>query len=143
MSIIPNSGLSMRQMVHVVGKLDTIQHSTRKFTLQLDDGQRVRCVLVEGDVQGLAKYFGQRVAVEGMAVHELSGRLLRIEVDYVGPDEERGAYDWSRIPTPLYKSNLPLEAPTPRPFGLAGALRVPWPGDETDEEWLKMIEELS
>jgi hypothetical protein len=142
MSIIPNSGLSMRQMVYVVGKLDTIQHSTRKFTLRLNDGHKVRCVLVEGDVQELAKLFGQRVGVTGMAVHDLGRRLLRIEVAHVRPDEERGGYDWSCIPTPMHWSPLPPEEPTPRPFGLA-APREPWPGDETDEEWLKMIEELS
>jgi hypothetical protein len=132
----------MRQMVRVTGKLDTIQHSTRQFRLRLDDGQRVRCVLVEGDVQELAKLFGKRVAVTGMAVYELCGRLLRIEVAHLEPEEARGGYDWSRIPPPLHMSDLPPEEPTPRPFGLA-APREPWPGDETDEEWLKMIEELS
>ncbi len=142
MNILPNSGLSMRQMVHVVGKLDTIQHSTRKFTMRLDDGHKVRGVLVEGDVQQLAKLFGQRVAVTGMAVYELTGRLLRIEVGHIGSDEERRGSYYSRIPPPLYMSDLPPEEPTPLPLGLA-APRPPWPGDETDEEWLKMIEELS
>jgi hypothetical protein len=140
MSVLPNGGLSMRQMAHVVGRLDVIDPSTRKFTLHLDDGFKAGCVLVEGDVSELAKHLGQRLAVEGMAVYELSGRLVRIEVDHFAPGaEEPSAH--TRIPVPLSKFDLPPEAPTPRPWGLEATFGT-WPGDETDEELLKMLEEL-
>ena len=128
-----STGKSMRQMVTVLGKLDAIEHGSRQFTLLLDDGQRVRCVLAAGDIAALGPLFGKRVLVGGMGVWHPSGRLDRIETERVDPGEDEPPV-WSVLPRPLgFLSEVPLEDPTPRPWGWA-AMIGKWPGDETDEQ---------
>jgi hypothetical protein len=141
MDIIPNTGRSMRQMVRLVGKLDAIQDDPRRFTLFLDNGQEVPCVLVEGDVQDVLKHAGQRVIVGGMGVYELSTRLLRVEAGPPRPAEGETSL-WTWVPRPLFYSDLPPEEPSPLPLGLAGFVSH-WEDDMTDEEWNEMLEELS
>ena len=51
MDLFPTSGLSMRQMVRVVGELAAVQDAPNRFILRLDNGQEIPCVLVEGDAR--------------------------------------------------------------------------------------------
>jgi len=132
---------SLRQAVTVVGKLDAIQHSKRRFTLVLNNGQKVRCVLVEGDLAELLPLFGKRVLVHGMGVWHLSGKLDRIEVDRVRSGEEESDF-WAYLPQPRFHSELPVEEPSPRPWGLAAVIGK-WPGDETDEEIDQALKRIS
>jgi hypothetical protein len=95
--------------------------------------------LVEGDINELAQWFGKRVAVEGIAVSDWGGRWLPIEVEYVASGETEPLRS-SRLPRPRFRSELPPQEPTPRPFDTE-AERQPWPGDESEEEGLKRLAE--
>jgi len=127
------------QAAVIVGKLDMIRDSTQTFALIMDDGQEVRCVMADGEVETLTPHFKHRVAVLGRAVFCASGRLLRVEAESV-----RNAAPSDQLFAKIPKPNAPR-------FDLRRVLREQghkrgvaaiigkWPGDETDaqiDEWL-------
>lgn len=81
----------------VDGVLDMLRQSTRAFTIELDDGEEVRGVLLEGDVTQARSLLGKRVSVQGSAVFRPSGRLLRLDARAIVPCSEQSAF-WSKIP---------------------------------------------
>ncbi len=130
------------QSAIIVGKLENIRRSTQTFALTMDDGQGVRCVMLEADVACLTPLFQQSVAVSGRAVFRASGRLLRIEAASV---REAAASDrfFAKVPRPnaqpFDRRRVLREQGDKR--GLAAILGK-WPGDETDEQiddWLERI----
>ena len=128
--------------VRVVGKLDMIRKSTQTFTLQLDAGEEVRGLLIEGDIGNLTPLFGGRVTVHGRAVYRTSGRLLRLDAEAVFPGDKESAI-WSKVPPPLERAvrTRDLRRPQTATTGI-NAFFGSWPGDETDEELLAALEAL-
>ncbi len=130
------------QAAIIVGKLDMMRQSTQTFALIMDDGQEVRCVLLDDDVEMLKPLFNQRVAVSGRVVFRVSGRILRMEAESVRLAVPTDAF-FARLPRPNAQRfdlrRMVREQGSKR--GLA-AIMGKWPGDETDEEidqWLREI----
>jgi hypothetical protein len=131
------------QAALLVGKLDMIRDSTQTFALIMDDGQEVRCMMSDEEVEGLTPLFKHRVAVSGRAVFRASGRLLRVEAESVR-DAAPSDQFFAKIPKP----NAPR-------FDLRRVLRDQahkrgvaaiigkWPGDEGDEQIDQWLEETS
>jgi hypothetical protein len=71
--------------VRVAGMLDTISMSKSDVVLTLSDGTSVAARLDVRDNEQLKSLFGTRVVVAGMAQFRPSGRLLIIDVEYLGP----------------------------------------------------------
>jgi hypothetical protein len=132
------------RQVRVSGVLDMIRHSTRGFTLRIQNGEEVHGVMESTESPGvLQEFFGKEVLVLGRAVYRPSGRLLRI--DAVGLEDGAGSSSlFSRVPP----------ARTDRPVA-AGRLKVAetgkrgvpgffgtWPGDETDAEMESMLRDV-
>lgn len=131
------------QPARVVGKLDMIRASTQSFGLKLDDGEEVRGVLVEGDIEQLADSFGKRVLVLGRSVFRPSGRLLRLDAELVELAGEESTI-WSKMPTPgMGRLNLNNLRQPQGPRNGVRAVIGHWPGDETDEEIVEALERLS
>jgi hypothetical protein len=128
--------------VRVAGKLNSVLAATQTFTLTLD-GEEVRGVLVDGDIEELVRLLNSEVLTFGRAVFRPSGRLLRIDVDAFRRAEEADQF-FARVPRPL-------GGPQPRSTAgererMAAGLRAvigKWPGDETDEQIRAALEELS
>jgi len=131
------------QRARIVGNLDMIRASTQAFALKLENGQEVRGVLVEGGIEQLAQFFQKRVLVLGKSVFRPSGRLLRIDAHEVSLAGQESTI-WSRLPTP---GSGRLEAGLLRkpqgPKSGAAAIIGRWPGEETDEDIRKTLEEIS
>jgi hypothetical protein len=131
------------QGVRIAGILDMIRGSTQTFTLELDNGQEVRGVLVQGDINSLKGLFRQPVLVLGRAVYRASGHVLRIEADAIEPAADRDRFFGS------------LPKPRRRRFDLRTVLREQnhkkgaeailgqWPGDETDDVIERALREIS
>ena len=131
------------QAAILVGKLDMVRHSTQTFALIMDDGQEVRCVMVEDDVDCVTPLIKHQVTVSGRVVFRASGRVLRVEAESV-----RGAVESDR-----FFAKIPR--PNAQRFDLRRVLREQghkrglaaiigkWPGDETDEEIDKWLKEIS
>jgi len=131
------------QRVRVTGWLDAIRHHDRMFTLKLEDGTTLRGIAEGVQPETLGALFGKKATVSAMAVFRPSGRVLRLEADHI----EHGGEDfslWSAEPQPL---DQPLDERALRqPQGPRSGLNAiigQWPGDETDEEIFRALEDLS
>jgi hypothetical protein len=130
--------------VVLAGKLETIRHSDRAFTLILDSGKELRGVATEGvEPSDLAALFGKPALVSGVAKFRPSGGVLRIEAERIEPAVGDLSV-WSSMPRPLdlAMDQRALRVPQGPSSGVAailGRLRT----DETEEEFLAAIEELS
>jgi hypothetical protein len=128
------------QAAMIVGKLDMIRDSTQTFALIMDDGQEVRCMMAEEEVESLTPLFKHRVAVSGRAVFRASGRLLRVEAESVR-DAARSDQFFAKVPkpnAPRYDLRRVIRDQGHK-RGVA-AIIGKWPGDETDkqiDEWMK------
>jgi hypothetical protein len=131
------------QRVRLAGKVDAIRHSDRAFTLVLE-GVAVRGVLAEGEPESLSPYWGRLAVVSGTAHFRPSGHLLRVEADRLVPATDGDAQTWGTLPVPL---DFAPDARSLRreqgPRSGINAVFGAWPGDETDDELIRLIEELS
>lgn len=128
------------RQVRVVGKLDMVRHSTRSFGLMLDDGDEIRGVLIEGTSEVLQGYFGKEITVLGKAIYRPSGKLLRIDATEILPMTE-GRQAFSKVPPSLARSRRLERRPQTSKVGVA-AFFGSWPGEETDRELLRALEEI-
>jgi len=129
--------------LRISGVLDMIRASTLGFALKLADGQEVRGVLQQGNADKLHEHFQREIVVLGKAVYRSSGRLLRIDADEMSPASEADRF-YSEIPKPTRK-RLDLKEivrEQQHKKGLAAILGE-WPGDESDEEVERALEEVS
>ena len=121
------------QRARIVGRLDMLRASTNSFAIKLDNGQEVRGVFIEGEIDQFTKLFKRDVLVLGKCVYRPSGRLLRIDAERVVPAEDEPRL-WSQAPEPIFArlDVTALKKPQGPRSGLA-AIIGEWPGDETDE----------
>jgi hypothetical protein len=129
--------------VRLAGRLDTIRHSDRMFTLVLGSGETLRGI-AEGVEHGtLTRFFGQTVIVSGRAVFRPSGSVLRLEADRIEPATGDVSL-WSRLPVSLLGDldRRTLYKPQGPRTGI-NAIFGRWPGDESEAEILQALEEMS
>jgi hypothetical protein len=132
--------------VMVAGKLETIRHSDRAFSLVLESGASLRGVVAAESITPahLAALFGQQALVSGYAKFRPSGAPLRLEADGIEPATPGDVAVFSSAPTPLLVEIDPRELRKPQgPKSGLAAIIGQWPGDETDEEVLAALAELS
>lgn len=133
------------QRVRLSGMLDALRHSNRTFEMVLAGGERVRGVLAAESVQiaEVGPRLGSQVTVEGAAKFRASGRLLRLDAEWISPAGDEAAV-WSSPPRPLF-GPLPavdLRAAQGPRSGIA-AIFGQWPGEELEEEVQARLRELS
>lgn len=132
------------QRVRIAGKVDAIRHSNRAFTLVLQTGEQIRGVLAEGEPDVLAPFFGRMVVVSGVAQFRPSGSLLRVDADLLQAAADQDLALWSQAPRPVFGTVNPREMRRPQgPRSGLNAIIGRWPGDESDEEILALLEEMS
>jgi hypothetical protein len=130
------------QSVRVAGWLDAIRHSDRMFTLKLETGPTLRGVAESVSPDVLASLFGKKAMVSGTAVFRPSGSVLRIEAHHIEPAGADIAF-WSVEPSPLWGGAEPALRQPQGPRSGINAIIGQWPGDETDEQIARALEELS
>jgi len=131
------------QRGRIAGRLDMIRASDGSFSMILDSQQIVRGVWVPDDVSILADSWGKYVVVEGPVVFRPSGALLRIEAEGMVPARDEDLF-FSVAPEPAGIELDPdrLHKPQSRASGV-GAVFGKWPGEETEEEILATLKDLS
>lgn len=130
--------------VRLAGRIDEAKYSKCAFVLVLGDGARVRGVLTEQGPETLKPHFGEVVAIEGMAQFRPSGRLLRVDVDRMAAAGDRDLAAFSAEPTPLAAAIdvRQLHRPQTARTGLNNVVGR-WPGDESDEEVERYLQDIS
>ena len=131
------------RQVRVTGILDMIRHGTRSFALNLEDGIEVRGVVKTPEqIEELKQFLGTKLLVLGRAVYGASGKLLRIDAEGFESGEGQPRL-FAKVPTARevrpalvrIKRNVHQQQGVPAFFGK-------WPGEETDEDFERMLAEL-
>jgi hypothetical protein len=132
------------QRVIVTGWLDQLTGSKRAFNLKLSSSQILRGLLPPGDPRTYASLFTQKVVVDGEARFRPSGAVSLIVASSIRPASPSDAA-WEQVPRPRPRSLEELQPRTPAPVGTNRMERVfgHWPGDESPEELLAALEEMS
>lgn len=129
----------------VAGKLETIRHSDRAFTLVPSSGEVLRGIATEQiNPSELASLFGKPALVSGLAKFRPSGSVLRVEAERIEAAAPTDISLWSDLPRPFARvlDARTLRKPQGPDSGLA-AIFGKWPGTESDEEILRALEEMS
>jgi hypothetical protein len=131
------------QRVRIVGTLDMLRASTQSFAVKLAGGDEVRGGWPSGDVRDLHDLLNRDVLVVGKAVYRPSGELLRVDASDVRSANGEAAM-WSHVPAPR-KAPLDLTSLRKRQGPRSGLAAIigRWPGDETDDEVARALEDLS
>jgi hypothetical protein len=129
------------RLVRVSGRLDMLRVSTQTLGLKLASGDEVRGVLVEGEMESLQSLLDKDVILQGRAVYRPSGSLLRIDTNLVvASADETGVF--ARVPGPLDRRTVGERRSQGPNAGLAAAFGK-WPGEESDDELLRALSDLS
>jgi hypothetical protein len=120
-----------------------VRASTQSFGVILDDGQEVKGVLTEGDIEQIGPILNRKVLVLGKAIYRPSGRLLRIDAEEVVEATGESSF-FASIPKPVRKKLGLREALRDQQHktGIAAVIGK-WPGDESDEQIEQALKELS
>lgn len=127
--------------VRITGILDTISASSNTIVIILPDGHRVQARCEDPDPELLPSLFRKRVTISGMARFRPSGRLLLVDAQYLGPATPSDVI-WERMPTPRPGPTSPVFTMPQTPIAGVAAFFGIWPGEESDEELLRALEEI-
>lgn len=123
----------------VRGMLDTLSFGSKMMVIRLDDGRMLRGVAGSLSFEELKQFLGTQVVIEGAITFKPSGEPLRIEVDSASPAAP-GDVIWARLPEGEPRSTkMRPSAPVASLDALFGA----WPGEESDAELARALEEAS
>ena len=131
------------RQVRVTGILDMIRHSTRSFGLKLEDGTEVRGVLkTRKQTEELKQFLGKKLLVLGRAVYRASGKLLRIDAEGFEAGEGQPVL-FAKVPPAREIRPAPVRMkPSSHQQQGVPAFFGTWPGEETDEDFERMLAEL-
>lgn len=133
------------QHVRMAGHLDTIRHSDQMFTvLSTVTNQRVKGVAEPRARGALQELWGEAVVVSGTAHFTPSGQVLRIDAENIRPAEEEEEVLWGDTPRPLGRPETAAELRVEQgPRSGLNAVLGRWPGEESDEEVIALLDEIS
>jgi hypothetical protein len=132
------------QRIRIAGQLDAIRYSDKAFSVLTGNGQSIRGIYTADDHAALQLHFGRQVLVIGQAHFKPNGMLRVIEAEKVQPATEVELEMFGTLPTSdtalLATSDFSKRQGAKR--GVAGLLGS-WPGDETDDQVERALEEVS
>ncbi len=131
------------RQTRVTGVLDVIRHSTHSFSLKLEDRIEVRGVVkTREQIEELKKFLGKKLLVLGRAVYRTSGKLLRIDAEGFETGEGQPLL-FAKVPQARATRPTPVRIePSSRQRQGVPAFFGTWPGEETDEDFERMLAEL-
>jgi hypothetical protein len=131
-----SAGASAGSRIRVEGVLDMARVSDASFLLRLPDGRDLPGRLVGRPFEGLARVLGRTLLVFGVGQFGAGGELESIEADGFLPADGQ--------PWVISASEPPFSDDVLHELARRQqAIRGGWPGDETDEEINRALEELS
>ncbi|MDM8558331.1 DUF433 domain-containing protein [Candidatus Parabeggiatoa sp. HSG14] len=133
--------LAPHREVRVAGRLEAVRLSDYTFTLITAEIQYpINGFAKAIDLQTLSTLLGKNVVVSGTIHFTVEGTPLILEAAQITIAKGHDLEIWGRIPTPLHP---PFNMNNFKAKRGLNAIVGKWPGDETDEEVIKALEELS
>ncbi len=135
------SKLGPHREVRVAGRLEAVKLNDHTFIMAVAESLcPINGFAKAVDPEILSRLLGQNVVVSGTAHFTNEGALLILEAAQIEIAKERDLMIWGEVPRPFR-----------RPFNMSdfkaerglSAIVGKWPGNETDEEMLQALEELS
>lgn len=129
----------------VSGTFNSIEHTPRRFELVLQDGHKIGGIAESGyiDTEQMRHLWGKKVTIKGIAHFRPDGVVRLIEAEAVKPFEEGEelfeTISKSRLPPHLIRNirdKQIAESPLKEVWGK-------WPGDESIEEILDTLKQMS
>jgi hypothetical protein len=132
-----------RQRVRVAGRLEDLIPERGLFSLSTGEGEVLRGTVRNVPAETMSALLGRPVLISGTAFFKRSGALLEIEADHIGPAQGDVSF-WSRIPHQILGGveRGALVAAREVPSGVSAVIGQ-WPGDESEEEILSILAEMS
>jgi len=135
------------QAVLLTGFLNMIQHSQRRFELTMENGQTVRGKMDETtiNIEQMRSLWSKKVTVKGVLYYTPSKKPRFLEAEII-TSKQTGDDIFNTIPIP-FKAPDPLLQAQSRlvgtPEGIVSEIWGKWPGDESIEELLEELKEIS
>jgi hypothetical protein len=130
------------QNIVVNGKIDVLQHSKSKVTINTDEGSIYGILKDNGLALEIKQYWGTEATVHGIGHYKANGKLNFIEIERI----------FRSTPEDKYFSKLPLAETAEQQVlkqivgksnkNWAAQILGKWPGDENDEEFDKILNDL-
>ena len=117
--------------VRLVGRLDMLDLSHDKFSIKLDDGRLLACVLVRGDIEDLAPMMATAVVIDAKITYLQNLTPWKLLVNVIVPASGDEDPSWKRLPDP----------PTPRK--MKPSERLPGPRCSSNKLTPEQMEQLS
>jgi hypothetical protein len=127
--------------VRVAGRINTIRHSDKGFTLMLESGHALRGVFPSDTGTELRKFYGKTVIASGLVEFRSSGRPFMLHAKDIVAATAAEAALWASEPAPLEGTGsnaIRTKKQGPR-TGL-NAVFGKWPIDVSDEDFLRLSE---
>jgi len=127
----------------VAGVIDEMKFSREQVILTTNDTKKIVVIVAKALFQDLKEYFGQEIAISGIAHFKPGGQLSYVKMESFGKAGKAA----------LMLSRKPDKITMPQQIALQireGKKRNPlpdiigkWPGDETDEEFEQLLKALN
>ena len=131
-----------QQTFIVSGRLDQINYKSRNFHLSIGQNSKIlgRLQPESLDIEDLRQFWGKLVTIEGMVHFKVGGKPRIIEARKIGARSE-GDELFEKLPEihPLFSKTDEYRAQS---FNIRDIFGT-WPGDETIEELMAALKELS
>jgi hypothetical protein len=124
------------------GQLDEVKISKSKLGLITEDGIVNVFANDTAIIEGILKFIGKEVTISGMANFKPSGQLSYVEIEQYS---EPGMNDnfFSKKPNAMNaEQQILFQLKSGKKANPLSDIIGKWPGDETDEEFEKMLKEL-
>ena len=130
------------QQVRVAGRLESMRQGG-SFELTLRGGRQLHCTASGLDARRVGDLLGGRVVVSGLASFVPAGDVDHIDATHI----ERASGDvtlWEKEPRPISgnRARSRFRVPQDRATGIEATFGK-WPGQESDEEVFRALDELS
>lgn len=131
------------QKTTVAGVVDEMKYTREQVILTTADHKKIVVVVAKELFNGLKEFFGQQIAITGMAHFKPGGQLSYIKMENFNEADERMMKMFSKKPHKMsIQQQIALqirEGKKPNPID---EIFGKWPGNETDEEFEKMLKDL-
>ncbi|QOJ30066.1 MAG: hypothetical protein HRU80_14790 [Ignavibacteriales bacterium] len=126
----------------VAGLLDEMKFSRGELILRTTENKRIVVKVSESKFQEMKEFFGEVLIIIGVAYFTPGGNLSYVKMENFGVEDKSSKF-FSAVPENLTMKHQILrqlrEGKKPNPID---DIFGKWPGQETDEEFEKMLKDL-